>query len=201
MFLVLLLLEFLPILALLRDCIVLLLLVFLVQLRVSRLGGSGALDRRQVLRMGGEVGASSRGNRRRAVVRRKPLLGVTVGGPRMLSLSGYRPNTPATSSSLFLGSGARVDAAVAAVVADAVNPLVHPCVVNVVDGVGVHAVHRGVVEKMPVVPAAAFITATEVSEAIVDSTVETYRHAPVAFIEHKSGAAPTPKARSPQVPG
>ena len=121
--------------------------------------------------------------------------------PRMLSLLGYRPTTFATSGSLLFGSGARVDPAVAAVVADAVNPLVHSGVVNVVDGVGVHAVHRRVVEKPPVFPAAAFITITEVSKAIVDATIETYRQAPVAFIEHESVAAPTPVAWSPQVPG
>ena len=79
MFLVLLLLEFLPILVLLRDQLVLLLLVLLVQLRVPRLSRSGALDGRQVLRMDRSVGASRRRDRRRAVVRRKPLLGVIVG--------------------------------------------------------------------------------------------------------------------------
>ena len=46
MFRVLLLLEFLPILVLLRHHVVLLLLVFLVQLRVPRLRSSGALDGR-----------------------------------------------------------------------------------------------------------------------------------------------------------
>jgi hypothetical protein len=80
----------------------------------------------------------------------------------------------AMSSSLFFRRGARVDPAVTAVVADAVSVLVHPGVVNVVDGVGVHAIHRRVVEKMPVVPASAFITMTEVSEAIVDPAIETY---------------------------
>jgi hypothetical protein len=70
MFLVLLLLEFLPILALLRDGLFLLLLVFLVQLRVPRLGSGGAFDGRQLLRMDCGVGATSRSNWRRAVVRR-----------------------------------------------------------------------------------------------------------------------------------
>ena len=51
MFLVLLLLEFLPILVLLRDQLVLLLLVFLVLLRVTRVRCSGPFDGRQVLRM------------------------------------------------------------------------------------------------------------------------------------------------------
>ena len=57
-FLVLFLLEMLPFLVLLRDYAFLLLLVFLVQLRIPRIGSSGAFDRRQVLGMGCEVGAS-----------------------------------------------------------------------------------------------------------------------------------------------
>ena len=52
MFLVLLLLEFLPILGLLGDQLFLLLLVFLVQLRVPRVRSAGAFDGRQFLRMG-----------------------------------------------------------------------------------------------------------------------------------------------------
>src|SRR5208282_1516667 len=106
------------------------------------------------------------------------------------------------SSSLFLSGGVRVDSAVTAVKTDVVpRALVHPCVVNVVDVVGVHVIIRRVVEKMPVVPASAFITITEVTEAIVDPTIETYGQAPVAFIEKISVVAPTPIARSPEVPG
>ena len=80
MFLVLLLLEFLPILGLL--------LVFLVLFRVSRFSSSGAFDGRQIFRMACNVGARSRSNARRAVVRRKLLLGVIAGSPRMFSLGG-----------------------------------------------------------------------------------------------------------------
>ena len=107
------------------------------------------------------------------MVRGKPLLGVIAGSVRVLSLSGDRPDMSATSRTLFFRSGARVDPAVTAVVADAVNVFVHSRVVNVVNGVGVHAIHGGVVEKMPVLPAPAFITMTKVSEAIVDPAVET----------------------------
>ena len=70
MFLVLLLLEFLAILVLLRDHLFLLLLVFLVQLRVPRVG-SGALDGRQFLRMDCHVGAG---------------VAVTGGAPRLAEI-------------------------------------------------------------------------------------------------------------------
>ena len=112
----------------------------------------------------------------------------------MLSLRGNRPSVSTTRGSLFFRRGARVDPAVAAVVADAVHVLVHPCVVYVVDGVGVHAIHRRVVEKMPVLPAAAFITMTEVSEAIVDAAVETHGQAPVALIEKDIRCRPNPNS-------
>ena len=69
------------------------------------------------------------------------------------------------------------------------------------DDVGVHMIHRGVIEKVAVVPTSAFIAMTEVTEAIVDPAIETYRQAPVAFIEEKSVAAPGPIARSPEEPG
>ena len=69
MFLVLLLLKFLPILILPRYQLFLLVLVFLVLLCVPRLRSSGALDRRQVLGMGRKGGARSRSDWRRAVIR------------------------------------------------------------------------------------------------------------------------------------
>src|SRR5689334_6373546 len=98
----------------------------------------------------------SRGNWRRAVVRRKPLLGVSTGSKRMLSLKGCRPNMPVTTGSLFLSRGARVDPAVTAVVTDAVAGVpIHTCVVNVVH-VDVHVIQPRVVEETPVLPASAF---------------------------------------------
>ena len=116
----------------------------------------------------------SRSNWRSAVVRRKPLLRVITGSQRMLSLGGCRPNMPVTTGSLFLRRGARADPAVTAVVADAVAPVpIHTCVVNVVH-VDVHVIQRRVVEETPVLPASAFITTAKVTEAIVDTTIESY---------------------------
>ena len=83
----LLLLEILPFLVLLRDYVLLLLLVFLVELWVPRVGRGGALDGWQLIRMGCDVGTRSRSDRRSAVVRGNPLLGVIVGRVCVLSLS------------------------------------------------------------------------------------------------------------------
>jgi len=140
MLVVLLPLQVLPVLVLLRDHLVLLLLVFLIQLRVTGVGSGGPFDGRQFLGMRCRRRASSRSDRRRAVIRSKPLLRVITGRPRMLSLSGYGRGMSATSRRLFLSRGARGDPAATAVETDAIHPLVHPGVVNVVDDIGVHPI-------------------------------------------------------------
>ena len=48
-------------------------------------------------------------NRRRGVIRGRPLLVIVAGGLRMLRLSRYRRGMPAIRRSLFLGRGARLD--------------------------------------------------------------------------------------------
>jgi hypothetical protein len=79
MFLILLLLEFLPILILRRDYLVLLLLVFLIQLGVPCIRGCGAFDRRHFFGMGRRSGASGGRDWRRSMVRGKALLRVILG--------------------------------------------------------------------------------------------------------------------------
>lgn len=103
----------------------------------------------------------------------------------MCRLRGYRANVPITSSSLLLARSARVDATVAVEADVTIIPYVHSGVVNVVDYVDVHVIDRRVVEEMAAIPAPAFITATEVPEAVIDSAIETYDRAPIANIETK----------------
>lgn len=198
MFLVLLLLKILSILGLLRDYLLLLLLIFLVDLRVSCVGSDGTFDGRQLFGMDCKVGARSRGDWRRAAVLRNPLLWIIVGSPCMLRLSGHGRNMSFMSGSLFLSRGALVNSTIATVVADAVHPLIYSCVVSVVDDVVVHVIYCRVVEEMPVVPAPAFITVTEVTVAVVNTAIETYGRAPIARIENIAVAAPAPIARSPK---
>jgi len=173
-FLVLLRLEILPFLGLLRNYVLLLLLVFLVELWVPRVGRSGTLDRWQLIRMGCNVGARSRSNRWRAVVRGNALLGVVVGRIRMLSLSGYGPDMFFMSGSFFLSCRAFIEPAATPVVADVVHILVDPCVVNVMDSIGIDVIHRRVVEKMTVLPTSTFIAVAEVTVAIVDPAIKTH---------------------------
>ena len=51
---------------------------------------------------------------------------------------------------------------------------------------------------MPVVPTSAFVAFSKITEAIIDPAVETYLRTPVAVIEKKTFAAPTPIPWSPQ---
>src|SRR5580704_9377272 len=143
------------------------------------------------------VGPGSRRHRWRAVVRRNLLPRVVVRGIRVLRLSRYRPYMSTPRGSLFLRRSARVDPAVAAVIANAAGGLIHPGVVHVMNGPRVHAIHRRVVEKVPVLPAAAFVAMAEVPETIIDAAVKPHFRAPVALIEKESSAAPGPISRSP----
>src|SRR5208282_132619 len=134
-----------------------------------------------------------------AHVRRRTLLRVSSGRLRMLRLSRYRRNMPVTRRSLFLLGRTRADSTIAAVITDAALVVVrHMGVVNIVNVGHVHVAHGTVVEKVSVIPAPTLEARTEVAEAVIDPAVETYVWAPVAVIENKSVAAPTPIGWRPQ---
>src|SRR5258708_38013983 len=108
---------------------------------------------------------------------------------------------PFMCACFFFTPRTRFYPAVAAVVADAVNRGIvvdHRCVVNVVDVRDVYVGHRAVVVKPFALPSSAFLTATEVTVAIADPAIETYMRTPVAVVENKAPATPTPVACSPQ---
>ena len=119
----------------------------------------------------------------------------------MLSLHGYRRNVPSPARQSRPRPGTRVDPAVAAVVADPIlcDVVDHGCVVNVVNVDDVHVVDGTVVEEMSVVPAPALVAFAEISEAVINPAIETYVRPPVAFMEKKSVAAPTPITGRPEV--
>src|SRR5712691_2448835 len=105
-----------------------------------------------------------------------------------------------TWRSLFLGRRTHVDPTVAAVVADASQRRVvnHGGIVDVVNLSDVHVVHRTVVIKTSVVPTPTFITAAEITVAIVDSAIETYNRTPIAFVKDETATAPGPIAGGPE---
>src|SRR5208283_1946102 len=105
--------------------------------------------------------------------------------------------------SLLLSGWTRGDPASAPVVANVVHSSIvrHRGVVSVVNIGDVHVIHRTIVFELSVVPTATFITLTAVAEAIIDSAIEAYVLAPVAFIESECPAAPTPIAWGPEETG
>src|ERR1700690_1276294 len=121
----------------------------------------------------------------------------------MLCLSSHGRNMSLTFRCFFFRPRTLVDPTLATVVADPVHRGVvdHGGVVGVVNVGNVYVVHCAVVEEAPIVPAPAFIAVTEVAEAVADAAVETYVQTPVAFMENKSVAAPTPPGWSPEETG
>src|SRR6266481_5294796 len=120
---------------------------------------------------------------------------------QMLSLSTYWRDVSLALRSLLFMRRTCIDPAVTAVVADAVHGSVvdHGRVVNIVNVGDVHVVHRTVVEKPIVVPTPAFISIAEIAEAVVDPAIEPDSPAPIALMEQKSVAAPTPISWGPEV--
>src|SRR5208337_1162224 len=136
---------------------------------------------------------------RLAHVRRRALLRVGSRRLRMLSLSRYRRDMSLTRRSLVFGPWTRADSTIAAVVTDVAHVVVDHCgVINVVNFIHVYVVHGAIVEKVSVIPTPAFVTLTEIAEAVINSAIEAHVRAPIAVIENKSVAAPTPIGWSPQ---
>ena len=106
---------------------------------------------------------------------------------------------PLTFGSFLFRRSPSVDATLSAVVAHAVyRDIFHARVVDVVDYRDVDIVHRPVVEKVSVVPTAAFIAMPEVTEAVADAAIETDSGTPITFMKNESRAAPAPPGRGPQ---
>lgn len=117
----------------------------------------------------------------------------------MLNLRAHRRAVPFLSSRQFFRPWMHIDAAVSPVVTHMVNRgFSHSGVVNVVYDFDVHPIDRRVVVETPVVPPAAFIAMSEVSETVVDPAVETHFGTPVPREEDESVVFPAPIARRPQ---
>src|SRR5271167_1128014 len=139
-------------------------------------------------------------NGRLAMVRRNTQLRIGAGSLHLLGLSRHGRNVFFARRGLFLRCRPCCYPTVAAVVADAVHRRVvdHGGVVNVVNVSDVYVIHRAVIVEMVVFPTPALVTVAEVTEAIVNSAIETDHWSPEAFMEDKPFASPTPPAGSPE---
>jgi len=119
--------------------------------------------------------------------------------PRMFRLSSHGRHVSLICRGFLLGGSTHLDAAGSAVEANtAFVAIVYFFVVDIVDSLNVHVVHRTVIVKVSVVPTAAIITLAEVSKAVVNSAIEPDLRAPVAVIEKESAVSPTPIAWGPE---
>ena len=136
------------------------------------------------------------GHLRPALVHRRPLGAV---GARHLLMPGLhrRGSDVAPAQGSFLSSiGARVDSAIAPVIADAIHgDIVHyGPVVDIVNASYVHAIDVPVVIKITTAPVSALVAVTGITEAVVDATVEAYRRAPVSDVPDEGRTSPSPIA-------
>jgi hypothetical protein len=119
----------------------------------------------------------------------------------MLFLCGDTGDVLLSAIRLFLRRRTRFDTTIAAVVADASSVIFDDCgVVGIVDDRFVHPIYGFIVEEVPIVPAATFVTASAVTVAIVNAAVKSDMFSPIAFmVDERASVVRTPVARGPKV--
>src|ERR1700722_16088513 len=144
-------------------------------------------------------GSRSRRHRWFAHVCRRSLLRVISGFLQVLSLSGDGRDMSLTCGGLLLRCRTRINSPLAPVEADMINRgHIHSVLVYIVNLGDVYVEHGAVIEKVTIIPTAALKPLSEISETIVDSSVETNLRPPVPVVENESTVAPAPVGRCPQ---
>ena len=141
-------------------------------------------------------------DRRLALIHGCAQIPIGAGRLHVLHLGSDRRQVPLASSHLLLPRWALVDAAISAVVTDAINgPIVvyDRGVVGVVNLGDVDVVHGTVVVEAIAVPASTFITVAKISIAVVDAAVKANLRTPVAFVKEEGISAPAPISWRPEI--
>lgn len=138
--------------------------------------------------------------RRSAVVHRCELLTVGRCLLHMLSLRWNRSEPLLMQDGHFRPRRPHVQPASTAVVADPVIGCVvcDAVVINVVNVSHVHIVYRAVVVERTPVPISALIPMTDVTEAVVDTSVEANVRTPISMVPTIAAATIPPVRRRPQ---
>jgi hypothetical protein len=120
---------------------------------------------------------------------------------RLCGLSGHGRHVSFVCEGFLLSCGTHGHPAVATIDADRIHgcAVFHPAVVDVAIDGDVHVAHGTVVEEVPIVPPAAFVTVTKIAIAVIDAAVEAYLCAPVSFVEEVPVVTPTSIAWSPEL--
>jgi len=164
---------------------------------------------------GGSRGYSSRG-RRRCVIRggqrasrgklswpcligARELRGIAGGLVNVLHLGGDWGRTLLAQDGLLGRNRPHVHSAASSVVADArVIYDRHVLFIHVVYHRNVHIGYGAVIVEPPAVPVAAIVAAAGVSEAVIDTAVETDVRSPISPMQTVAASAETPVGRSPE---
>ena len=101
----------------------------------------------------------------------------------------------------LLGCGVSLYSALSAIESNVVVVHDDRLVIDICDIRDVHVCDGAVIEKMTLAPFAAGETLAAVSEAIVDSAVETNGGSPIAFVKSVDSVIPAPIAGSPKQAG
>jgi hypothetical protein len=144
--------------------------------------------------------SGSCGHLRPALVHRRPLGAVGARHLLMLGLHRRRSDVAPAQGSFLSSIGARVDSAIATVIADAIHSDVihYGPVVDIVNASYVHAIDGPVVIKITTAPASALVAVTGITEAVVDATVKAHLRTPISDMPDEGRTAPSPIARCPQ---
>src|SRR5208282_4473668 len=140
-------------------------------------------------------------NRGFSHIHRCPLLRIAAGGLHLLRLSSYRTDVSRVCGSLLFRCWACVDPTLSTVIGNMIDIFDDdPGVVNVVDLRHIHIQHSSVIEKVSVIPTSSLKAVSEITETVINSTVKAYLWTPIAVVEDKPAATPTPVAGRPQKP-
>src|SRR5579872_5275584 len=114
-------------------------------------------------------------------------------------LGRYGLHMPPSHGCFLLRCRAGVDAALAAVIAHVGLVVNHdPLVIDVANVHDIDIRDRAVVEEVIAFPSSTGIAVAEISEAVVNATIEADLRSPETFVEQEHAAVPSPPRRSPQ---
>jgi hypothetical protein len=133
------------------------------------------------------------------VVNGRKLRSIRAGFPLLSPLTGCYPDVPLVDRSQFGAARPSMVSAAATVEADPIFGRIvnHGLAVGIVDDGHVDVVHFTVIEEVPAVPVSACVAGTEVTEAVVNSAIETDVRSPVAGMPNVNALGPAPVTGRP----
>lgn len=110
------------------------------------------------------------------MIHRRELRTIIRGLMHVLNLRRNRGDAPLMQHGYFSGCRPHFQTARAAVITDPVDcrVIAHPVVVDIVNDCRIHVIYGAVIVESSPVPIPTFVTAADITIAIIDSTIEAY---------------------------